>query len=86
MLAVEGLFRHRVVRADHIIERSGFSLAMEGVFIAYLYSLLIVLDTIASCLFFKSTKEDTQIDYAKGRCYFQIKIVKKEDQADNVPS
>ncbi|KAG5527585.1 hypothetical protein RHGRI_028485 [Rhododendron griersonianum] len=86
MLAVEGLFRYRVVRADHIIEWSGFSLAMEGVFIAYLYSLLIVLDTIASCLFFKSTKEDKQIDYAKGRYYFQIKIVKKEDQADNVPS
>ncbi|KAH7848181.1 hypothetical protein Vadar_034690 [Vaccinium darrowii] len=83
MLAVEGLFGYRVARADHIIERSGLSLAMEGMLIAYLYSLLIVLDTIASCLFFKNTKEDLQTDYAAGGYYFQIKIVKKEDQTDD---
>lgn len=83
MLAVEGLFGYRVVRADHIIERSGLSLAMEGMLIAYLYSLLIVLDTIASCLFFKNSKEDLLTDYAAGVYYFQIKIVKKEDQTDD---
>ncbi|CAL5325025.1 unnamed protein product [Camellia sinensis] len=56
ILAVEGLFRYRVVRAYHLVGRACPSMAFEGMFIACLYSILVVLDTIASCLFFKSIK------------------------------
>ncbi|XP_052196030.1 uncharacterized protein LOC127803664 [Diospyros lotus] len=56
ILAVERLFRYRITRAYRETGSFGPGLAMEGLFIAYLYSLLIVLHTVASCLFYKSCR------------------------------
>ncbi|CAK9162951.1 unnamed protein product [Ilex paraguariensis] len=77
ILAIEVLFRYRVIRVYHLLGKIGPPLALEGLLIAYLYSLLIVLDTIASCLFFKSCKSNFPTDQA-GRYYYQIRLVKKE--------
>ncbi|KAK2655710.1 hypothetical protein Ddye_008762 [Dipteronia dyeriana] len=52
--AIVGLFRFRVLQVYHSFGRLSATVALEGVLIAYLYSLLIVLDTIACCLFYKN--------------------------------
>ncbi|XP_059639797.1 uncharacterized protein LOC132282204 [Cornus florida] len=79
ILAIEGLFKYRVVRAYRLSGRLGPSMALEGMLISYLYSLLIVLDTIASCLFFKSCNTNYQTDNTEGIYYYHIRIVKKDD-------
>ncbi|KAK9926054.1 hypothetical protein M0R45_023308 [Rubus argutus] len=56
LAAIEALFQYRVVRAFHVEGKLGSSMVLEGVFIAYLYSILVVLDTIVSFMFFKSCK------------------------------
>ncbi|KAG8379227.1 hypothetical protein BUALT_Bualt07G0066600 [Buddleja alternifolia] len=60
--AIEALFQYRVVRAYNRAMAIDSSMVLEGMFIAYLYAILIVLDTIVGCLFLKSCKSDYQID------------------------
>lgn len=61
--AIEALFGYRVIRVYHnSVGKISASVAFEGILIAYLYSLLLVLDTIACCLFYKSCLEDDQSD------------------------
>lgn len=61
--AVGALFLYRIVRGYHLRGRQGFvSMALEGLLIAYLHSLIIILDTIVSCFFFKSYKSTFQKD------------------------
>lgn len=54
LAAIEALFQFRVVRAYHHDGKTGPFMALEGIFIAYLYSIFIVLDTIISFMFYKS--------------------------------
>ncbi|RAL39106.1 hypothetical protein DM860_011592 [Cuscuta australis] len=55
MAAVEALFQYRVVRGYHDNGETGiFSVAMEGMFIAYLYSVVLVLETIVAYFFISS--------------------------------
>lgn len=63
LAGVEALFQYRVVRGYHLAEKPNSSLALEGLFIAYLYSILLVLDTIVSCMFFKSCKMGCLIEH-----------------------
>ncbi|KAB1216767.1 hypothetical protein CJ030_MR4G020659 [Morella rubra] len=56
LAAIEALFQFRVVRAYHFAGKLGMSTALEGISIAYLYSIFVVLDTIVNCMFFKSCK------------------------------
>ncbi|XP_031106141.1 uncharacterized protein LOC116010771 [Ipomoea triloba] len=56
MAAVEVLFQYRVVRAYH--DDGVFSVALEGLFIGYLYALPLVLDTIVAYFFFTSCQVD----------------------------
>ncbi|KAK4756314.1 hypothetical protein SAY87_006441 [Trapa incisa] len=53
---IEALFQSRVERAYRVTKGPSFTVALEGLFISYLYSILIVLDTIVSFVFFKSCK------------------------------
>ncbi|XP_052179875.1 uncharacterized protein LOC127793133 [Diospyros lotus] len=73
LAAVEALFQFRVVRAYYAARSSSPSTALEGIFIAYLYSIIIVIDTIVSCAFLRSCKTASQMDQ-EGRCSFQISI------------
>lgn len=79
MAAVEALFQFRVVRPYHLAKRLDYSIAAEGVLISYLYSVLIVIDTIVSCEFFKSCKEACLADQERRHsCY--IEIAEPEDR------
>ncbi|KAJ1406281.1 hypothetical protein SESBI_25201 [Sesbania bispinosa] len=56
LAAIEALFQFRVVRGYHIGGKSWPFLVSEGIFIAYLYSIFIIIDTIVSCMFYKNCK------------------------------
>ncbi|KAF5957661.1 hypothetical protein HYC85_004886 [Camellia sinensis] len=56
LAAIEALFQYRVVRAYYFTKSSNSSTALEGMFIAYLYSIIVVIDTIVTYVFFKSCK------------------------------
>ncbi|CAK9148031.1 unnamed protein product [Ilex paraguariensis] len=73
LAAVEALFQYRVVRAYHHTDNLTTSMAFEGMFIAYLYSILIVLDTVIGCVFFQSCKSASSIDQER-RISFWIEI------------
>ncbi|KAJ6374119.1 hypothetical protein OIU78_029760 [Salix suchowensis] len=75
MAGVEALFQHRIVRAyRHRGETPGSLLIIsEGTLIIYVYSILVVLDTIISCIFFKSCKATCcRIDQEEGKCAYRI--------------
>ncbi|CAI8610097.1 unnamed protein product [Vicia faba] len=61
LAAVEALFHFRVVREYHIVGKARPFLVLEGIFIAYLYSIFIILDTTVSCLFYKRLKTESWI-------------------------
>ncbi|XP_010939058.1 uncharacterized protein [Elaeis guineensis] len=56
MAAVEALFQCRVMRPYRLSGNSNPSVIWEAFLITYIYSLLIVLDTIITCMFLKSCK------------------------------
>nr|XP_043618189.1 uncharacterized protein LOC122589922 [Erigeron canadensis] len=58
LAGIEFLFQFRVVMAysNSGLNKPTSSMVLEGLFIAYLYSILITLDTIVGCVFFKSCK------------------------------
>ncbi|XP_039028778.1 uncharacterized protein LOC120162764 [Hibiscus syriacus] len=56
LAAIEAMFHHRVVTAYEGGDSAWFPMALEGVLIAYLYSMILVLDTVVSCLFFDSCR------------------------------
>lgn len=66
LAAIEALFQFRVVRAFNVDGNFGSSMVFEGIFIAYLYSIVAVLDTVVSCLFFKSIKVGSWMEDQEG--------------------
>ncbi|XLU32842.1 hypothetical protein S245_068908 [Arachis hypogaea] len=56
LAAIEALFQIRIVRSYEIGGKLWPWIALEGILIAYLYSIFIILDTIVSCIFYKSCK------------------------------
>ncbi|KAL1215074.1 hypothetical protein V5N11_007652 [Cardamine amara subsp. amara] len=64
LAGVEALFQYRVVSSYYKGDRDITSIALEGTFIAYLYALFLVLDTIVNFLFYQScikNEEDQKI-------------------------
>ncbi|KAF8408148.1 hypothetical protein HHK36_007290 [Tetracentron sinense] len=78
--AVEALFQYRLVRAYNFSGKLGPYMVLEGLFIAYLYSLLVVLDTVVSCMFFKSCKSGSGTDQESTYSY-RIELVEEEDNS-----
>lgn len=78
MAAIEALFQYRVVRAYYTVGRLSLSMVSEGIIIAYLYSVFIVLDMTVSCLFFKSCKTVYWVDL-EGRQALQIDSAEVEN-------
>ncbi|KAF9684086.1 hypothetical protein SADUNF_Sadunf04G0081300 [Salix dunnii] len=78
LVATEALFRYRVVRAyDHVFGRFSMSMVLEGLLIAYLFSLLVVLDTIASYFFIRNC--DPHFGRERAEICIQIKLVKDDN-------
>ncbi|WOG99601.1 hypothetical protein DCAR_0518954 [Daucus carota subsp. sativus] len=56
LAAIEALFQYRAVAVLSSNGFPNFSMTLECIVIAYLYSIFIVLDTIISCMFFRSCR------------------------------
>ncbi|XAR65504.1 hypothetical protein NMG60_11009649 [Bertholletia excelsa] len=77
LASVEALFQYRVVGACY--QTFSMSVALEGILIAYLYSIVLVIDTIISCLFFKSCKTACGVDRERRRGSCRTSIEGQED-------
>ncbi|KAI3463931.1 hypothetical protein Pfo_020594 [Paulownia fortunei] len=62
LAAIEALFQYRIIRAYHRARAPNSAMLLEGMLIAYLYAVLLVLDTVVGCVFWRSCKTDHQID------------------------
>ncbi|KAL3528428.1 hypothetical protein ACH5RR_007750 [Cinchona calisaya] len=83
LAATEALFQYRVVRSyhHHHSESPISSIAFEGIFIAFLYSVLLVLDTVVGCVFYQSCKASNQLDHENGQSYSYV--IEFEDKYAN---
>ncbi|KAK1373402.1 Hornerin like [Heracleum sosnowskyi] len=80
LAAIEALFQYRVVGAYYNTPTPTCSMALEWMFIAYLYCIFIVLDTIVSCVFYKSCKTALDVGCQQGRDSYRIEISEFEEQ------
>ncbi|GLU12418.1 hypothetical protein SLE2022_291020 [Rubroshorea leprosula] len=78
MAAIEALFHFRIVRAFHFSGKVTPDMGLEGMLIAFLYSMLVVLDTVVSCIFFKSCKNDSLME-EEGRFYYRTEIAREDE-------
>ncbi|KAL0335600.1 UNVERIFIED_CONTAM: hypothetical protein Sradi_4771900 [Sesamum radiatum] len=62
LAAIEALFQYRVVSAYHRAKGPDSAMLLEGMLIGYLFALLVVLDTVIGCVFWKNCKTDIQTD------------------------
>ncbi|WVZ18656.1 hypothetical protein V8G54_005978 [Vigna mungo] len=84
LAAIEALFQFRVVRAYHSYGMSSWPFTvLEGIFIAYLYSLFIIIDTIVSCMFYKCCKMGLRGDY-EDKIFSRIDFPTEEDNCGYV--
>ncbi|CAI9111987.1 OLC1v1012343C1 [Oldenlandia corymbosa var. corymbosa] len=81
LAALEALFQYRIIRAIHESESPFSSIVFEGIFIAYLYTILLVLDTVIGCIFYRSCKSSTtsSIEFEAEQIY-QIEFEGKDCQ------
>ncbi|XVF60590.1 hypothetical protein PTKIN_Ptkin08bG0060500 [Pterospermum kingtungense] len=82
LVAIEALFRFRVIRTYRFSGLISASMALEGLLIAYLYSLLIVLDTITCCLFYKSCESNSIASGPIHRSCYDIELVQEREPFD----
>ena len=66
MAAIEALFQYRIARPYLRLGRFSVPTAGEAFLIAYIYSLLIVLDTIISCMLYRSCKSESRWSWENG--------------------
>ncbi|XP_030530702.1 uncharacterized protein LOC115741115 [Rhodamnia argentea] len=78
LAATEALFRYRVIAPYHASGSFSIGILLEGCYIAYLYSVLIVLDTIVACTFFRSCQVEDFIN-CNDKFYCQIQIFDAAD-------
>ncbi|KAJ0441042.1 hypothetical protein HanRHA438_Chr16g0741821 [Helianthus annuus] len=72
LAGIEFLFQFRIIKAysNSGMNKLTSTMVLEGLFIAYLYSILIIIDAIIGCVFFKSCKiayEHNIVDQEAGR-------------------
>lgn len=83
LAGIEALFQYRIVRASHRGQTPSSLMALEGMLIAYMYSIILVLDTIATCIFFKTCKQSSCVDQ-EGRYPYKIEIAGEDIDAGHV--
>lgn len=74
LAGIEALFQYRVVSSYHKGDRDITSIALEGTFIAYLYALFLVLDTIVNFFFYQSCVKNEEDEKTCGEDEYSIKI------------
>ncbi|KAL7115026.1 hypothetical protein ACP275_04G158400 [Erythranthe tilingii] len=77
LAAIEALFQYRIVGAYN---NGGDAIAMiiEGTLVAYLYALVLVLDTVIGCVFWKICMKDQRIIDEEEMYSYKIEIENKD--------
>lgn len=80
--AVEALcrFRYRTVMEDRSARRPYLAMASEGVVISWLYSVVVVLDTIACGLYVKSCESSSRADEGANRGHSSTANMNEDDR------
>ncbi|MCL7050471.1 hypothetical protein MKW94_026962 [Papaver nudicaule] len=78
---LEALFQYRVVTIYHLSDKISFSMAFEGLLIAYLYSLLILQETVITCIFYTNCKSELRIDGEENYYYYRIKNMEEKNKS-----
>ncbi|XP_077223947.1 uncharacterized protein LOC143857402 [Tasmannia lanceolata] len=81
LAAVEALFQYRVVRAYKLFGDFNSSIAWEAPLIVYIYSLLVILDTVTGCIFFESCKSSTRLNREDGY-YYRIELMEERGDGE----
>ncbi|KAI3833774.1 hypothetical protein MKX03_016806 [Papaver bracteatum] len=76
---LEALFQYRVITIYHLSDKISFTTAFEGLLIAYLYSLLILQETVITCIFYTSCKSELRIDGEANSDYYYYRIKNMEE-------
>ncbi|PIN23837.1 hypothetical protein CDL12_03439 [Handroanthus impetiginosus] len=63
LAAIEALFQYRIIRNFHRSMAPDLAMLLEGLLIAYLYALILVLDTVVGCMLWRSCKKDQKERY-----------------------
>ncbi|GLU01872.1 hypothetical protein SLE2022_191540 [Rubroshorea leprosula] len=84
LAAIQALFRYRVIRVYRFSGGISASMAFEGLFIASLFSFLIVLDTIVCCFFYKSC-ESTSMQSQFDGVFYDIELVQETKCTEELP-
>ncbi|GAB2220982.1 hypothetical protein Droror1_Dr00012143 [Drosera rotundifolia] len=63
LAAVEALFQFRIVRSYYVGDRTLSSLSIEGTLIAYMYSVMVVIDSIVGYVFYRSCKDSNEDEF-----------------------
>ncbi|KAG9132264.1 hypothetical protein Leryth_020556 [Lithospermum erythrorhizon] len=77
LAATEALFQYRIVRAYHHSKTSNSSMALEGMLIAYLYTIVLVVDTIVAFFFFRSCKYFCHGELERRHCFGTAQLDEK---------
>lgn len=81
MAGIEALFQYRIVGGYHLKEKLGASMVVEGMFVAYLYSVFVVLDAIVNTMFFKSCKLGSEMGLESKSCFcFWMDVADKNNE------
>ncbi|KAJ4870094.1 Uncharacterized protein Rs2_14270 [Raphanus sativus] len=84
LAGIEALFQYRVVSSYHKGDRDITSIALEGTFIAYLYALFLVLDTIVNFLFYQSCVKNDEDQKIGREDEYSIKIQINETESTKI--
>lgn len=79
MASVEALFQYRVVRPYYLNRKLNLALVGEGFSIIFMHSIVIVLDVILSCLFYKSYKSGTSSNWDRYDHRMELEAEEKSD-------
>ncbi|XP_010443954.1 PREDICTED: uncharacterized protein LOC104726721 [Camelina sativa] len=79
LAGIEALFQYRVVKSYYNGDRDITSIALEGTFIAYLYALFLVLDTIVNFFFYQSCVKNEEDQKIGREDEYSIKIQIREN-------
>lgn len=79
MASVEALFQYRVVRPYYLNRKLNLALVGEGFSIIFMHSIVIVLDVILSCLFYKSCKSGTSSNWDRYDHRMELEAEEKSD-------
>lgn len=80
LAAIEALFQYRVVRTYRMSDgKLDPTFAWEVPLIAYIYSLVIILDTVMGCIFYKNYCKSSNFS-DEGRCFFPIELIEEDHE------